>query len=123
MSTYFMFSFLVPRNLKITFRIKYFQLFSNICNNKLEFIDINKTKFMDKSDYKKFLNVRLISELIKLTLNDKIFQAFAELHPKRCKWLGEHYNCSKILSYTLTSQGWCRTFNNLHHDEIYIKPR
>ncbi|KAK4873974.1 hypothetical protein RN001_013334 [Aquatica leii] len=82
----------------------YFQLFSTICNENLEFIDVNATKIMSKDNFDEFLG------------------SFADLQAHYCQWLGASQDCNKVFDYILTSEGWCRTFNMLDQNEVYANP-
>lgn len=82
----------------------YFELFSTICNEDLEFIDQNATKLMTDDEFSMFLG------------------SFADLQAEHCEWLGNDLNCEESFAYILTSEGWCRTFNMLDANEVYTTP-
>ncbi|KAF5291550.1 hypothetical protein FQR65_LT01863 [Abscondita terminalis] len=82
----------------------FFKLFSTICNEELEFIDENVTKIMSAENFEEFLG------------------SFADLQADYCMWLGSKQDCNEVFDYILTSEGWCRTFNMLDQNEVYVNP-
>uniref|UniRef100_A0A1Y1NB01 Pickpocket protein 28 n=1 Tax=Photinus pyralis TaxID=7054 RepID=A0A1Y1NB01_PHOPY len=80
----------------------YFRLYSTICNEHLEFVDQNATKLMTNDEFVMFLG------------------SFADLQMEQCSWLGDSLSCERSFTNILTSEGWCRTFNMLHPDEVYV---